>query len=256
MSVQRFYDEFLESRMVRYRTDGNLRLDLARSFVLSTVGPNDIVADIGCGIGILAEAVARARPQSRVIGLDVSGRNIDYARNTVHRSNVTFVQADLTTELEKLRAYSPPGFDVITLIDVIEHIEEGARADFLRRSGSIARPGALLVMTYPSPEYQRYLKEHSPGELQIIDNVIDTSQLCREAADAGWDLRRFEKVDVWLKRQYVHCVFERSDGFGAVAEERRRFLRRAADKARRLLFRPFRVWYYRQRPLGRPGADK
>src|SRR5690606_32551346 len=53
------------------------------------------VLDIGCGAGELSLAIARGRPQCRVIGVDVSPPLIDAARERgAHHPDVTFELAD------------------------------------------------------------------------------------------------------------------------------------------------------------------
>ena len=46
--VRDFYDDFMRRRMVRYRIDGNRRLDAAIELVRPFVKPGSMVADIGC----------------------------------------------------------------------------------------------------------------------------------------------------------------------------------------------------------------
>jgi hypothetical protein len=70
-----------------------------------------------------------------------------------------------------------------------------------------AGPDGVLLLTYPSPEYQRYLMQERPDELQIVDNVIEIEALFGEASAAGWHLKSFSYVDVWQENQYIHAVF-------------------------------------------------
>ncbi|MEX2588166.1 MAG: class I SAM-dependent methyltransferase [Actinomycetota bacterium] len=246
-SVEAFYDGFLESRMLKYRIDGNLRLDLAKQFVLSRTRATDTVADIGCGIGIVAEAVAKAHRRAHVIGVDISPANIRFARNTVRRPNVRFVQVDVTEQFRRLGELSPAGYDVIALVDVIEHIPATERPRLFSELQAIARPDSTLLMTYPSPEYQRHLMAHNPGELQIVDNVIELDELCREAGLGGWSLQSFARVDAWLQGQYIHCAFDRRAGVAAARPARPSILRRISSKVDRMIFRRYRAFCYRRR---------
>lgn len=237
--------------MIDYRLNGNLRLDLARQLLLSVVCPTDTVADIGCGIGIVAEAVAKANPRSRVIGVDISRANIEYAKKTIRRRNVEFVHVDIIDQFDRLQQFSPSGYDVLALVDVIEHIPTEQCKKLFSDLERIARSDSRLVLTYPSPEYQRYLAAENPGELQIIDNVIELNELCREAGEFGWSIRSFRKVDVALQNQYVHCVFvRRTEALCPVQVKRSPLIRFIRSIGRRSL-RPFRRWYYRDRFLNR-----
>jgi ubiquinone/menaquinone biosynthesis C-methylase UbiE len=58
------------------------------------------VLDLGCGPGVTAIALARARPHAHVIGLDLAPRMISHARVTTARANlaahISYVLADAT----------------------------------------------------------------------------------------------------------------------------------------------------------------
>lgn len=55
------------------------------------------VVDIGCGAGELAMAVAAARPQARVTGIDISPDLIEAASERASAANLSFELADATT---------------------------------------------------------------------------------------------------------------------------------------------------------------
>lgn len=54
------------------------------------------VVDIGCGAGELAMAVAAARPQARVTGIDISPDLIEAASERAYAANLSFELADAT----------------------------------------------------------------------------------------------------------------------------------------------------------------
>lgn len=58
--------------------------------------PGMEIADIGCGAGELALAVARVRPGARVTGIDISGDLIAAAAGRASGANVAFEQTDAT----------------------------------------------------------------------------------------------------------------------------------------------------------------
>lgn len=58
--------------------------------------PGDDVVDIGCGAGELAMAVAAARPQARVTGIDISPDLIEAASARTTAANLSFELADAT----------------------------------------------------------------------------------------------------------------------------------------------------------------
>ncbi|MEM7111082.1 MAG: class I SAM-dependent methyltransferase [Chloroflexota bacterium] len=68
--------------------------------------PNPVIAELCVGPGVLAEALCRAFPQIRYVGLDFMQPFLDYAAKRLPASvDATFVQADLTGAnwVERLR---------------------------------------------------------------------------------------------------------------------------------------------------------
>lgn len=244
--VAEFYDRFLETRMLSYRVHGNARIELASDLVCAHTSDGDAVADIGCGIGMTAEAVARRRPRARVIGVDLSSANIRFAQHSVAAPNVQFLVADVVADDTALRAFAPEGFDVIALVDVIEHIPAEQRAAFLTRLRQLAKSSATLVLAFPSPEYQSHLAEHQPDELQVIDNVIPADTLVTEARAAGWRLKMFDYLDLGVTDQYIHAVFAPADAPVRLEPARRNLFRRLPQRILARLAVPYRWWYYRR----------
>src|SRR5690606_34639994 len=74
------------------------------------------VLDVGCGRGLALMRLARAYPESRFVGYDLSPDAVDYAAGEAARrglANIRFVQRDLT------RWSEPGAFDWITALDAI-----------------------------------------------------------------------------------------------------------------------------------------
>jgi hypothetical protein len=119
------------------------------------------------------------------------------------------------TGFDKVERVLDGPVDLITMIDVIEHIPEEGRGAMLHNLRRVAKNDALLILTYPSPQYQQYLREKDPKELQIIDNIIPIETLLTEARAAGFFLRHYSLETVWQKNQYVHCIFEANTSLAA-----------------------------------------
>jgi trans-aconitate 2-methyltransferase len=78
--VRSYYNGFLKNKMLAYRLYGNDRIDLAARFFLDNIAEDSIIVDIGCGIGIATEIMAKKASRGRVICLDISDQNIWYAK--------------------------------------------------------------------------------------------------------------------------------------------------------------------------------
>ncbi len=243
-AVQRsreFYDAFLQSRMLGYRVGGNPRLRKAADRVLDYVQTESHVLEIGCGIGIVTERVARRAAQGRVLACDLSEQNIWYAQQTVTQSNVEFFVCDVLTEFATIRSRIVKPVDVVVLVDVIEHLPASSHQELFRKIHSVVAPTGVVVLTYPSPFYQRFLRDNRPTELQPIDEVIQPASLVANAEAANFFLRHYSLEDVWLTHQYVHCVFGGNFDCGQVTQTRlRRMATRVSVVIDRRLRQPFR----------------
>jgi trans-aconitate 2-methyltransferase len=207
-TVREYYNDFLRSRMVNYRLYTNPRLDRAVERISPFVRTESNVLDIGCGIGIVTSKIAARVSRGHVWGVDLGRENIWYASQTIRKANLTFLEADVVTDFEAVRQRLSAKMDVVTMVDVIEHIPVEARPDLLVKIRALCSNDAVLVLTYPSPQYQEFLREHNPKELQIIDNIVLLEELLNEARTAGFSLKHYSLETVWMRDQYVHCVFQ------------------------------------------------
>jgi 2-polyprenyl-6-hydroxyphenyl methylase / 3-demethylubiquinone-9 3-methyltransferase len=95
------------------------------------------VLDIGCGGGILAEAVARRGAQ--VLGIDVTPRNLLIAREHAAAAGLSIEYREVALEhLEE------PPFDLVLNMEVIEHVIDPE--SFLQQCLARVRPGGHLVL--------------------------------------------------------------------------------------------------------------
>lgn len=253
--VKSFYDDFLESRMLWYRVSGNPRIELATERALDFVHSGSHVLDVGCGIGITTEQVAEQTDEGHVWAFDISERNIWYARETVDQSNVTFFTANVLEDREKIRKHLTEAVDVIILVDVIEHIPQKHHGELFEFFHSTMSDQSFVVLTYPSPQYQRYLKEHEPEELQIIDQVIELEELLEAARAAGLSLRHYSLETVWKRNQYVHCVLQTDNTLSQTDRNSRSIIDRIVNRVQhewkhRIVY-PVRQWWYVDRVFDR-----
>lgn len=97
------------------------------------------IADIGCGGGILAEALAELG--AKVTAIDPAPKNIAVAKGHAEKSGLDIDYRNITAED---LAATGEQFDAVTALEVIEHVE-GPR-DFVATLGQLVKPGGLLFL--------------------------------------------------------------------------------------------------------------
>lgn len=192
--VQAYYDRMaarlyaVEGRNWHLQSRMAINLDTIDSYGPATGGPErPRVLDIGCGTGFLLEQLA-GRGYAGV-GVDLSPESVAIARRRLEELGV----AD-HLEAQVGSAYEPPEgpFDLITLTDVLEHLEDPRAC--LRALRAVLAPGGLLVVSTPNrtslPGARRWLAERFPRlpirlSLAPIDNWQTWGELASHGAAAG-----------------------------------------------------------------------
>jgi hypothetical protein len=128
-------------------------------------------------------------------------------------------------------------FDAILLPDVIEHIpKERYPALFAALEQRLVDAG-IMLLTFPSPEYQEYLKANHPDRLQVVDETIGLADI---TGATSLRLIYFASRDVWEKNQYNHVVLTADRDYDPTPLEMTFF------EKLRYRFRK-RLWRYRNR---------
>jgi 2-polyprenyl-6-hydroxyphenyl methylase / 3-demethylubiquinone-9 3-methyltransferase len=93
------------------------------------------VLDVGCGGGILAEAMA-ARG-ARVTGIDLADKPLKVAQLHLLESKLDVVYRNIA--VEALAEEMPHSFDVVTCMEMLEHVPDPASA--IRACAALLKPG-------------------------------------------------------------------------------------------------------------------
>jgi SAM-dependent methyltransferase len=228
-----FYNAFAGEVLLEDFQRLNLRQDAVRELCREFVPRGARVLEIGCGVGINAKFLQTIA--SRVVGIDISDRNIDVAREYASAPNTEFKVLDVLHAAEDLAALGP--FDVIVLPDVIEHVPLELHGRLFAALERILAERGRVLLTYPSPEYQEYLKKNDPKALQLVDETIELGDILGKTS-----LRPcyFRYKHVWHMNQYVHLVLTSDRSFTGedVVPTRTGRLRYRVRK---------RIWRYRNR---------
>ena len=109
------------------------------------------LVDVGCGGGILSEALA-ARG-ANVIGIDMSEAPLAVARLHALEAGIT-VDYQRTTA-EALAAARPGSFDVVTCLEMIEHVPDPGSV--IKACATLLKPGGHLVLSTINRHPKAYL---------------------------------------------------------------------------------------------------
>ena len=116
-----------------------LRLDwIDRSARLSSKR----VLDVGCGGGILADSMARRG--ARVLGIDLAAKPLRVAQLHALEAGTTGVEYR-EVAVEALAAESPAAFDVVTCMEMLEHVPDPASV--VRACATLTAPGGWLFFS-------------------------------------------------------------------------------------------------------------
>jgi 2-polyprenyl-6-hydroxyphenyl methylase/3-demethylubiquinone-9 3-methyltransferase len=99
------------------------------------------ILDVGCGGGILAEAMARAGAQ--VTGIDLAGEALEAARAHAAEAAQEIDYRDVA--VESLAAERPASFDAVTCMEMMEHVPDPASV--VRACASLVKPGGHVFFS-------------------------------------------------------------------------------------------------------------
>ena len=145
------------------------------------------ILDIGCGGGLLSEALAKKG--AAVTGIDPATGNIDIARAHAAKSGLTIDYR--ATTAEDLGADTAP-FDVVLAMEVVEHVAD--KTLFLRTAANLVRPGGLVVLSTLNRTLKsfalaivgaEYVLRWLPRGTHTWEQFVTPDELARELRAAG-----------------------------------------------------------------------
>jgi 2-polyprenyl-6-hydroxyphenyl methylase/3-demethylubiquinone-9 3-methyltransferase len=141
------------------------------------------VLDVGCGGGLLTEALARKG--ARVTGLDLVQKSLDAAREHAASAGLSI---DYVCEDVAEYAESHAGtFDIVTCLELLEHVPDPEAV--IRACAEAARPGAALFFSTINRNAKSFVLAIACAEYALgllPKGSHEYMKLIRPAELAGW----------------------------------------------------------------------
>lgn len=150
---------------------------------LEAAGARSVI-DLGCGEGRLLSRLSRTKQVTRLVGVDVSPRALEIARERLRvdemperqRERISLFQASLTYRDARFA-----GFDAACAVEVIEHIEPSRLGAFERVVFEFGKPATVIVTT-PNAEYNARFESLPAGRMRHRDHRFEWTR----AEFEGW----------------------------------------------------------------------
>ena len=109
------------------------------------------ILDVGCGAGILSEAMARQGAE--VLGIDLAEDAIAAGRHHAQEESVTLQYRVIA--VEELAAAEPASYDVVTCMEMLEHVPDPA--SIVSACGKLVKPGGDVFLSTLNRNPKSYL---------------------------------------------------------------------------------------------------
>lgn len=133
------------------------------------------VVDLGCGEGQLLRLLLADSAFEEVVGLDVSLRSLEVARDRLRLDSLPAHQKRRIRLIHGSLMYRDAriaGFDAAAVVEVIEHLDPPRLKAFERVLFEFARPGTV-VLTTPNSEYNAKFETLAAGAFRHRDHRFE-----------------------------------------------------------------------------------
>jgi SAM-dependent methyltransferase len=178
---------------IEYGLRTEVVLDLAGLLSPESSRSNQRLLDIGCGDARFAADAAR---HAATVGVDVSYRALTFARDLVPSARF------LSSGGEAL-PFKSETFDIVTLLDVVEHIPDANEAAVLHEAYRVLKRGGKLVVSTNTDRSAREWKHYRHYPIGRFRSLFDG---CDDVRLVGL-IPYFPTLRVWMQMPLTSRLF-------------------------------------------------
>ena len=167
--------------------------DLRLAFITDRIAaPQPRIVDVGCGGGILAEALARRG--ARVTGIDLSELSLKIAREHAAAGGLDIDYRDM--DVEALAATEAGRFDAVTCMEMLEHVPRPDQV--IAACARLLKPGGVAFFSTINRTFKAFAFAIVAGEYILgllprgthsYAKLIKPVEMRRWAGDAGLEFQ-------------------------------------------------------------------
>jgi 2-polyprenyl-6-hydroxyphenyl methylase/3-demethylubiquinone-9 3-methyltransferase len=151
-----------------------------------------MVLDIGCGGGLLTEAMAKL--QAHVTGIDMSEEALNVAKLHQHESGLKIEY--ILTPAEKLAEERPAQFDIVTCMEMLEHVPDPLA--IIEACAQLVKPGGHVFIS----TLNRNLKSY-------VFAILGAEYIAKILPKGTHDYAKFirpSELDAWARKAGFHIT--------------------------------------------------
>lgn len=149
LRINPIYEHYLTTQALANGQDINSILDYNHSYFVAhylKLLPDNKevkVLDVGCGYGRHLKSLHKIGYHN-CYGIDISGEQINYARDILRLNNVE--KADAIVWLGDKKS----AFDMVLAVDILEHLDNNDLVDLCRKVLTCLKPGGKFIVQVPN----------------------------------------------------------------------------------------------------------
>ena len=155
--------------------------------------------DLGCGGGILTEALAKAG--AKVTGLDIEASLIDVAKSHAHQEKL-----NITYHSGNVNDFEHEGFDIIVCMEMLEHVD--SPESIIKACQRLLKPGGMLFLSTINRTLKAYFELILMGEyvLKLLPRQTHDYKHFIQPAELAHYLRQHDFEVLKLKGMSYHPI--------------------------------------------------